>query len=84
MRQKTTKSVNTSPKDEEQDSMEESDKKSLKSCNFCGGLDHQRKSNRQCPFYNGGGGNFTTTIENGKTNSKDGTTKLNKMRKPNL
>ena len=56
-------------------------KKSLKPCNFCGGLDHQRKSNRLCPFYNGGGENATTAIKDGKNVSKDDTNKLSKKRK---
>ena len=56
-------------------------KKSLKPCNFCGGLDHQRKSNRLCPFYNGGGGNPTTAIKDGQNVSKDGVIKLSKKRK---
>ena len=81
MREKTTKLVKASPKDGEQDSTKESEKKSLKPCNFCGGLDHQRKSNRLCPFYNGGGENATTAIKDGKNVSKDGTNKLSKKRK---
>ena len=56
-------------------------KKSLKPCNFCGGLDHQRKSNRLCPFYNGGCGNPTTAIKDGQNVSKDGVIKLSKKRK---
>ena len=81
MKKKTTKLVKASPKDGEQDSTKKSEKKSLKPCNFCGGLDHQRKSNRLCPFYNGGGENATTAIKDGKNVSKDGTNKLSKKRK---
>ena len=44
-------------------------------------MDHQRKSNRLCPFYNGGGENATTAIKDGKNVSKDGTNKLSKKRK---
>ena len=81
MKKKSTKMVKASPKDGEQDSTKENGKKSVKPCNFGGGLDHQRKSNRLCPFYNGGGENSTTAIKDGQNVSKDGTNKLSKKRK---
>ena len=43
----------SSPKDGEQDSTKESDNKSLKPVNFCGGLGHRRNPNLLCPSYNG-------------------------------
>ena len=57
-----TKLSNASPKDGEQDSTKENGKKSVKPCNFGGGLDHRRKPNRLCPSYNGGGGKAKTNV----------------------
>ena len=57
-----TKLANASPKDGEQDSTKENGKKSVKPCNFGGGLDHRRKPNRLCPSYNGGGGKAKTNV----------------------
>ena len=79
--EKTAMLVKASPKDREQDSTKESEIKSLKPCKLCGGLDHQRKSNRMCPFYNGGGWNPTTAIKDGQNVSKDDVIKLSKKRK---